>query len=144
MKLFAVALVCAALFAQSPKPAARVSDDQARITLEVTRVNLLYTVSDKRGRFVTDLTKDDFEIFESKKPQSIIEFTAETNLPLRLAILIDTSNSIRDRFKFQQEAATDFINTVVRKGQDKAILASFDRPPERVPDLTDKTQNAAS
>jgi Ca-activated chloride channel family protein len=67
---------------------------------------MLYTVSDKKGRFVTDLTKDDFEVFESKKPQTIIEFAAETDLPLRLAILIDTSNSIRDRFHFQQEAAT--------------------------------------
>src|SRR5258706_621723 len=144
MKLFAVALVCAALFAQSPKPAARVSDDQARITLEVTRVNLLYTVSDKRGRFVTDLTKDDFEIYESKKPQSIVEFTAETNLPLRLAILIDTSNSIRERFKFQQEAATDFINTVVRPAQDKAIVVSFDMTAELVADLTDDKDKLAA
>ena len=77
-------------------------------------MQLLFTVSDKKGRFVTDLTKDDFEIFEAKKPQTIVEFTAESDLPLRLAILIDTSNSIRDRFKFQQEAATDFINTVIR------------------------------
>ena len=75
---------------------------------------MLFTVSDKKGRFVTDLTKDDFEVFESKKPQTIIEFTAETDLPLRLAILIDTSNSIRDRFRFQQEAATAFIDSTVR------------------------------
>jgi VWFA-related protein len=139
-----VALVCVALFAQSPKPTVLSPDDPARITLDVTRVNLLYTVSDKRGRFVTDLTKDDFEIFESKKPQSIIEFTAETNLPLRLAILIDTSNSIRERFKFQQEAATDFINTVVRKGQDKAIVVSFDMTAELVADLTDETDKLAA
>jgi hypothetical protein len=82
MKLFAVALVCAALFAQAPRPAAPPPDDPTRITLDVTRINLLFTVSDKRGRFVTDLTKDDFEIYESKKPQSIVEFTAETDLPL--------------------------------------------------------------
>jgi VWFA-related protein len=137
MKLFAVALVCAALFAQSPKPAAQSPDDPTRITLDVTRINLLFTVSDKRGRFVTDLTKDDFEIYESKKPQSIVEFTAETDLPLRLAILMDTSNSIRERFKFQQEAATQFINTVVRKGQDKATVVSFDMTAELVADLTD-------
>jgi VWFA-related protein len=142
--LVGVALVCVALFAQSPKPTVLSPDDPARITLDVTRVNLLYTVSDKRGRFVTDLTKDDFEIFESKKPQSIIEFTAETNLPLRLAILIDTSNSIRERFKFQQEAATDFINTVVRKGQDKAIVVSFDMTAELVADLTDETDKLAA
>ena len=126
MKLFAVALVCAALFAQAPRPAAQPPDDATRITLDVTRINLLFTVSDKRGRFVADLTKDDFEIYESKKPQSIVEFTAETDLPLRLAILMDTSNSIRERFKFQQEAATEFIKAVVRKGQDKATVVSFD------------------
>ena len=95
------------------------------ITLDVTRVSMLFTVSDKKGRFVNNLSKDDFEIFEAKKPQSIVEFTAETNLPLRLAILIDTSNSIRERFKFQQEAATDFVNTVVRaargQGDDREL-----------------------
>jgi VWFA-related protein len=98
---------------------------------------MLFTVSDKKGRFVTDLNKDDFEIIESKKPQSIIEFTAETDLPLRIAILIDTSNSIRERFKFQQEAATDFINSVIRPGEDKGLVVSFDTSAELVSDLTD-------
>ena len=83
------------------------SQDKNRITLDVSRVNMLYTVSDKRGRFITDLGKEDFEVFENKKPQSILEFAAETDLPLRLAILIDTSNSIRDRVHFQQEAAVN-------------------------------------
>jgi len=110
--------------------------DQNRIILDVTRVNMLFTVSDKKGRFVTDLGKDDFEIVESKKPQSILEFTAESNLPLRLGILIDTSNSIRDRFKFQQEAAIEFINSVVRPEQDKAVVVSFDTAAELVSDLT--------
>ena len=108
-----------------------------RITLDVSRVNMLYTVSDKRGRFVTDLGKDDFEVFESKKPQSIIEFSAETDLPLRLAILIDTSNSIRDRFHFQQEAAIAFIDGTVRPRQDRALIVSFDTAAELVADLTD-------
>ena len=108
-----------------------------RITLDVSRVNMLFTVSDKKGRFVTDLTKDDFEVVESKKPQSIIEFAAETDLPLRLAILIDTSNSIRDRFHFQQEAATAFIDGTVRPRQDKAMVVSFDTAAELVADLTD-------
>ena len=90
------------------------SSDQSRFSADVTRVNMLFTVSDHKGRFVNDLLKDDFEILEGKKEQSIVEFTSETNLPLRLAILIDTSNSIRERFKFQQEAATDFINAVLR------------------------------
>jgi VWFA-related protein len=106
----------------------------------VNRVNLLFTVSDKKGRFVTDLDKQDFDISENKKPQSILEFTAETNLPLRLAILVDTSNSIRDRFRFQQEAAIRFIDSVLRKGQDKAIVVSFDTAAELVADMTDDTE----
>jgi Ca-activated chloride channel homolog len=108
------------------------------ILSEVTRVNMLFTVTDKRGRFVTDLNKNDFQVFESKKPQTILEFTSETDLPLRLAILIDTSNSIRDRFKFQQEAATNFISSVMRD-QDKAIVVSFDTAAELVADLTNDT-----
>jgi Ca-activated chloride channel homolog len=113
------------------------SSDKTRITLDVSRVNMLYTVSDKKGRFVTDLSKDDFEVFESKKPQTIIEFAAETDLPLRLAVLIDTSNSIRDRFHFQQEAATAFIDGTVRPEHDRAMIVSFDTAAELVADLTD-------
>ncbi len=108
------------------------------IRAEVTRVNMLFTVTDKRGRFVTDLSRKDFEISENKKPQTILEFTSETDLPLRLAILIDTSNSIRDRFRFQQEAATNFINSVMRE-QDKATIVSFDTAAELVADLTNNT-----
>jgi VWFA-related protein len=111
--------------------------DRTRITLEVSRVNMLFTVSDKKGRFITDLTKDDFEVLENKKPQTILEFAAETDLPLRLAILVDTSNSIRDRFRFQQEAATAFIDGTVRPRQDKALVVSFDTAAELVTDLTD-------
>jgi Ca-activated chloride channel family protein len=148
MKYLPATLLCLALAlsAQAPrrpepaKPAPADEDPAARITLDVTRVNMLFTVSDKKGRFVTDLNKDEFEIFEAKKPQSILEFTAETNLPLRIGILIDTSNSIRERFRFQQDAATDFINAVIRPGQDKAMVVSFDSNAEMVSDLTDSTE----
>ena len=126
--------------AQPPKPPSAEPLDENRITLEVNRVNLLFTVSDKKGRFVTDLNRPDFDIRENKKPQTILEFSAETNLPLRLAILIDTSNSIRDRFRFQQEAATRFIDSVIRKHQDKAIVVSFDTAAELVADMTDDTE----
>ena len=118
--------------------------DESPIRFDVTRVSLLFTVQDKKGRFITDLTKDEFQITENKKPQTIAEFTAESDLPLRLAILIDTSNSIRDRFKFQQEAATTFIETVIRHGRDRAMLVSFDTSAELVADLTDDTQKLST
>ena len=104
----------------------------------MTRVNMLFTVTDKKGHFVTDLTKNDFTVAENKKPQPILEFTAESDLPLRLAILIDTSGSITDRFKFQQEAANNFIHGVMRE-QDKAIVVAFDSSAELVADLTSDT-----
>jgi len=141
-KLFSVMAV-AALFAgaqtknQQEPQTGTANPPEPRISLDVSRVNMLYTVSDKKGRFVTDLNKDDFEVLENKKPQSIMEFAAETDLPLRLAVLIDTSNSIRDRFHFQQEAAIAFIDGTVRPHQDKALVVSFDTATELVTDLTD-------
>src|SRR5271156_4313402 len=114
------------------------SNDPSRIVYDVTRVNMLFTVTDKHGRFVTDLTKDDFEIFERKQKQNILEFTSETDLPLRLAVLIDTSSSVRDRFRFQQEAASAFVNGVVHD-RDKAMVVSFDTGAELVADLTGDT-----
>jgi Ca-activated chloride channel family protein len=133
-------LAFASLNAQAPpKPTSPDDDPAARITLDVTRVNMLFTVSDKKGRFVTDLNKEEFEILEAKKPQSIMEFTAETDLPLRIGILIDTSNSIRDRFRFEQEAASEFIKSVVRSNQDRAMVVRFDTSAELVSDLTSDT-----
>ncbi|MCZ2154877.1 MAG: VWA domain-containing protein [Bryobacterales bacterium] len=105
-------------------------------TFDVTRVNVLFTVTDKRGRFVTDLGRNDFEIYENKKPQQVLEFTAESDLPLRIAILIDTSNSIRERFRFEQEAAIQFLMKALRPGQDRAIVVGFDSVPEIHTELT--------
>jgi VWFA-related protein len=135
--LLACALAAVPAVGQSNQQAGTaVLDEKTRIILDVTRVNLLFTVTDKKGRFVTDLTKDDFAIREGKRPQTILEFVSESDLPLRLAILVDTSNSIRDRFKFIQEAAIEFINSVVRPNQDKAAMISFDTAAELQADLT--------
>jgi VWFA-related protein len=146
--VFAAAVVAAlALWAQAPPqqpPAAGVErEPQTRITLDVTRVNMLFTVTDKKGRFITNLTRDDFEVVENRKSQNIVEFTAETELPLRLAILIDTSNSIRERFRFEQEAAIEFINSVIRPDQDRALIVSFDTSAELVADLINDTEKLA-
>jgi Ca-activated chloride channel family protein len=122
---------------QSPGNAAGESDDPTRIVLDVTRVNILFTVTDKKGRFVTDLTKADFDVVENKKPQTIQQFTAESDLPLRLAVLVDTSNSIREQFRFEQQAAIRFIQSVVRPREDRLMLVSFDSAAEMVSDLTD-------
>jgi Ca-activated chloride channel family protein len=143
--LCAIATLGIAVWAAEQKPAqpppaqAVPSDEPTRIQVDVTRVSMLFTVTDRKGRFVTNLTKEDFEIVEAKKAQTVQEFTAESDLPLRLGILIDTSNSIRDRFRFEQEAASEFIKSVVRSNQDRAMVVRFDTSAELVSDLTTDT-----
>jgi VWFA-related protein len=144
MKVWVVVAAASALGAavwaagQNPAPAgAPQKEDLSVITVDVTNVPLLFTVSDKKGKFVTDLAKDDFELIENKRPQRILQFTAETDLPLRLGILIDTSNSIRERFRFEQEAASEFVNSVVHPHVDKAMVVSFDTEAELRSDLSD-------
>lgn len=136
----AAILTFSSLDAQEKSAKASAGDDNTptQFSSEVTRVNMLFSVTDKHGRFVTDLTRGDFEVTENKKPQQILEFTSESDLPLRLAILVDTSNSIRERFHFQQEAAVNFINGVMRD-QDKATVVSFDSSAELAADLTSDT-----
>jgi len=130
--------------AQPPVQLPAQADEPTRIQVDVTRVSLLYTVTDRKGRFVTNLTKDDFEVIDSKKAQSILEFNAESDLPLRLGVLIDTSNSIRERFKFEQDAAIEFLNNTLHANQDRAMLVSFDTKAELVSDLVSDTEKLAT
>ncbi len=130
--------------AQSSQQAVQLDDERTRIVLDVTRVNILFTVTDRKGRFITNLTKDDFEVYEDKRPQKILEFTAETDLPLRIALLLDTSNSVRPRFRFIQEAAIEFLNSVMRPRYDKALVVSFDTNVELVADLSDDLEKLAA
>ena len=130
--------------AQAGSSPVQVDDEKTRIILDVTRVNILFTVTDRKGRFITNLTKDDFEVYEDKRPQKILEFTAESDLPLRIALLLDTSNSVRPRFRFIQEAAIEFLNSVMRPRYDKALVISFDTNVELVADLTDDRDRLTS
>ena len=122
----------------------REDDEKTRILVDVTRVNILLAVTDKKGRFITDLVKNDFEVSENKRQQDIMEFTAETDLPLRLAILVDSSNSVRDRFRFIQEAAIEFIDSVMRPRQDRALVVSFDTSAALISDLDDNPEKLAN
>ena len=104
-------------------------------------VNVVFTVTDKRGHFVKDLTQNDFRVFDDGKPAaSVRAFSRETNLPLRVGLLIDASNSVRDRFKFEQEAAIEFLNQIIRPKFDKAFVIGFDTTPEVTQDFTDDTE----
>lgn len=130
--------------AQPKSQAIQLDDEKTRIILDVTRVNILFTVTDRKGRFITNLTKDDFEVYEDKRPQKILEFTAESDLPLRIALLLDTSNSVRPRFRFIQEAAIEFLNSVMRPRYDKALVIGFDTHVELVSDFSDDPEKLAA
>jgi VWFA-related protein len=104
---------------------------------------LLFTVTDKKGRFITDLEKEDFEVKDNGEKQVIREFVRESDLPLRIGILMDTSNSIRGRFRFEQEAAIEFIRGVLAEEKDRAFLVSYDTRAELMVDYTDDADQLA-
>ena len=137
-----VALCLAPVAAQAPKKP-NPSGPEGKIVVEVPRVPLLFTVTDKKGRFITDLDQKDFKIFDNRKPQTILGFARESDLPLRIGILIDTSNSIRERFRFEQEAAIEFIKSVLKSQKDKAFLVRFDSAAELVVDFTHDAEKLA-
>ncbi|MGA2903653.1 MAG: VWA domain-containing protein [Candidatus Korobacteraceae bacterium] len=118
------------------------SDDAVTVIRKrVDEVNVVFTVTDKRDHFVKDLTQSDFRVMDDNKPAlSIQSFSRQTNLPLRVGLLIDASNSVRDRFKFEQEAAIEFLNQIVRPRYDKAFVIGFDTTPEVTQDFTDDAQ----
>ena len=99
-------------------------------------VHLVVTVTDRHHGFITDLEKSDFKVLENGVPQEIKFFGRETDLPLRIGLLLDTSNSIRPRLEFEKDAAVDFLNKVIRRNKDLAFLMTFDNEPEVIQDYT--------
>jgi len=118
------------------------ADDAATtITKTVNEVNVVFTVTDKHGRYVRNLAKRDFAVIDDGKPaEQIRSFHNETDLPLQVGLLVDASNSIRDRFKFEQESAVEFLNQTIRPRYDKAFVVGFDVTPEVTQDFTDNTE----
>ena len=107
----------------------------------VNEVNVVFTVTDKHGRYVKDLKKTDFKVIDDTKPaDEIRSFHNETDLPLQVGLLVDASNSVRDRFKFEQESAIEFLNQTIRPRYDKAFVVGFDATPEVTQDFTDNTE----
>lgn len=100
------------------------------IKTSVNEVDLIFTVTDKHGHFITDLQQKDFALLDDQKaPASVKSFHQQINLPLRVGIVIDTSTSIHSRFQFEQQAAIDFLLQVIKARSDRAFVMGFDVTP---------------
>jgi VWFA-related protein len=145
----AAALLTAALHAQQPAtPPAQTAQAPAAqqpaagpgglgtdvnaptIKVGVNEVNLIFTVTDKHGKYIPNLQQSDFALLDDQKaPSHVNSFHQQINLPLRVGIVIDTSTSIHSRFKFEQQAATEFLLQVLKARSDRAFVMGFDVTP---------------
>ncbi len=145
----AVALLGSALaMAQQPNPSAPpappasqepIQKSQTVIPVQVNLVDVLFTVLDRRNKLVPALEKQDFKVTDDNAVQEIRHFSKQSDLPLRIGMLLDTSNSIRDRIKFEQDAANNFLFSVLRYGKDEAFVMTFDDEPQVVQGFTGDT-----
>ncbi len=126
-------------------PAKSDSDESvATIVHVVNEVRVVFTVTDRHGRYIKDLKENDFRVFDDQRPAELRSFRSETDLPLQVGLLVDASNSVRDRFKFEQEAAIEFLNAIIRPHYDKAFVVGFDATPEVTQDFTDNTEHLSA
>src|SRR5215813_1353399 len=128
---------------QQPQPPPQNQQDaqrsQVTIPVRVNLVNVLATVLNRRNKLVSDLTKEDFKVTDDGVTQDIRFFSQQSDIPLRIGLLLDTSNSIRDRIKFEQDAAVNFLYTVLRRGKDQAFAMTFDDEPQMIQGFTGDT-----
>jgi Ca-activated chloride channel homolog len=133
--------------ASAPSTATEPSDETPATVIRsnVNEVNVVFTVTDKHNHYVKDLKAADFRVLDNKMPPaSVRNFSAETNLPLRVGLLVDSSNSIRDRFRFEQQAAIEFLNQIVHSDRDQAFVLGFDTTPEITQDFSGNTEKLAN
>src|SRR4029078_391215 len=124
--LFALLLTLSAPFCFAPSPP---PDMLAAFTISknVNEVNLVFSVRDSHGRLRTDLTQSDFQLLDNHHPpQDIRYFERQTELPLRVALLIDNSSSITGRISFEKKAASVFLKKILRPNVDQAMVVAFD------------------
>ena len=119
-------------------------DSISTIRSSVNEVRVVFTVTDRHGHYIKDLKREEFKVIDDRKPAELRSFRAETDLPLQVGLLVDASNSVRDRFKFEQEAAIEFLNAIIRPKYDKAFVVGFDATPEVTQDFTDSTEHLSS
>lgn len=117
--------------ATQPPSGSGTDNGQFTIHENVNEVYLVFSVTDKNGGFISDLALNDFALLDDHRaPEKVYSFTQQTNLPLRVGILIDTSSSIRQRFEYEQQAAKAFLLQVIRPQSDQAFIEGFDVAPD--------------
>jgi Ca-activated chloride channel homolog len=108
------------------------------IRKRVDEVNVLFIATDRHGKFVRNLNQNDFSFLDDHKPvQSILNFRRETDLPIQMGLLVDVSGSVQGRFAFEKEAATGFLQHIIRRGYDKAFVVGFNKQSRLTQDFTD-------
>jgi VWFA-related protein len=128
-----------AAVAQQPAPAPDQAPDATAPTIQINanEVNLIFTVTDKHGKYIPNLQQSDFALLDDQKaPARINSFHQQINLPLRVGIVIDASTSIRSRFQFEQQSATEFLLQVIKSRSDRAFVMGFDVTPSVTQDWT--------
>jgi len=118
-------------------PSASNSDQSVdTIKVQVNEVNLIFTVTDKKGKFITGLKRENFGLLDDgRPPTAVLRFTQQTNLPLRVGIMLDTSSSIRQRFQFEQDSAIEFLLQILHR-DDRAFVEGFDIETDVAQDFT--------
>ncbi len=105
--------------------------------LGANEVNLIFTVTDRHGNYIPNLQLSDFALLDDQRaPERVTSFRQQTNLPLRVGVLVDTSTSIRSRFDFEQQSAIEFLLDTLKAGSDKAFVMGFDVTPDVTADWT--------
>jgi VWFA-related protein len=109
------------------------------IKKRVDEVHVLFIATDRHGKFVRNLNQADFSIFDDHKPvESILNFRRETDLPIELGLLVDVSGSVQGRFGFEKDAATGFLQHIIRPGFDRAFVVGFNKESRLTQDFTDQ------
>jgi Ca-activated chloride channel family protein len=127
-----------------PANSDKADNDAVTIKTTVNEVRVVFTVTDRHGRYIKDLKKNEIKIIDDQRPAEVRSFGSETDLPLQVGLLVDASNSVRDRFKFEQDAAIEFLNSIIRPRYDKAFIVGFDATPEVTQDFTDDTESLST
>lgn len=130
-------LLAGALVSWKAGRAQESSGDTIKVNVDV--VNVLASVRDKHGAFMKDLSKDDFQLFEDGKQQTIKYFSKETDLPLTIGMLVDVSASQENLIEIERNAASQFFSQVIKK-KDQAFIISFGADSELLQDLTNSAR----